>query len=127
VNGFSNSLVASVCDASYAASIRAIATKLGQLIGPPCITQAIRSDASGNPMCTVILNVESNNVEKSTPIPSCNSNGNAAPCWTLTPGTGACTGMSYTLNDLPANKTAQSENSKLTCVACQPGSTQSGC
>ena len=127
VNAFSNSVLASVCDASYAASMRVIATKLGQLIGPPCITQAIRTDANGDPMCTVTLNVVNNNVEKSTAIPNCNSNGNAAPCWTLTQGTGACTGVSYTLYDLPANNTAQSENSKLTCVACQPGSTQSGC
>jgi hypothetical protein len=127
VNAFSNSLLASVCDASYAASMRAIATKLGQLIGPPCLTQAIRNDANGNPMCTVTLNVESNNVGKSTAIPSCNSNGNVAPCWTLTAGTGVCTGLSYTLNDLPANKTAQNESSKLTCVTCQSGSTQSGC
>jgi len=127
VNAFPNSLLASVCDASYAASMKAIATKLGELIGPPCITQAIRKDANGNPMCTVTLNVVNDSVAKSTPIPSCDSNGNAAPCWTLTPGMGACTGMNYMLNDLPANKTAQSESSKLTCVACQPGSTLSGC
>ncbi|HEY2202392.1 MAG TPA: hypothetical protein VGH56_10905, partial [Solirubrobacteraceae bacterium] len=71
----------------------------------------------GNPMCTVTLNVVNNNVEKSTTIPNCNTNGNAAPCWTLAQGTGACTGLSYTLTDLPANQTAQSENSKLTCVS----------
>ncbi len=47
VNSFQNSVLASICDASYATSMNAIATKLGQLITPPCITGTIQQDAIG--------------------------------------------------------------------------------
>jgi hypothetical protein len=127
VNAFPMSVIASICDASYASSVQAIATKLGQLIGPGCITQKIRNDANGNPMCTATLNVENNNVYKSTAISNCNTNGNKAPCWTLVPGTGSCTGQSLQVNDLPANQTAQNESTTLTCTECPPAATPSGC
>ena len=34
--------------------MQAIATKLGQLITPPCITGTIQTDSMGQPMCSVI-------------------------------------------------------------------------
>jgi hypothetical protein len=125
-SSFQDSVVASICDASYASSMKAIATKLGQLITPPCITQKIQNDANGNPMCSVIENVENNNVFQRTAIPYCGSNGNTAPCWTLTGGSGNCTGQTLMVND-PSGMTAQNENSTVNCSVCLTGSTQPGC
>jgi hypothetical protein len=122
VSSFSDSVLASVCDASYAKSMTAIATKLGQLPTPPCITQTIQADKNGNPDCSVIENVESNNVVQRTAIPNCATNGNKAPCWSLVPGTGSCAGQSLQVNDSPQNV-----NFTLSCSVCVAGSTQSGC
>jgi hypothetical protein len=98
----------------------AIATKLGQLITPPCIQGKIQNDSNGNPMCSVIENVENNNVYQRTAIPNCNANGNNAPCWSLVQGTGMCTGQTLMVNDLPGNNTAQNENSTVNCSICLP-------
>jgi hypothetical protein len=126
VTSFSNSVVRSICDASYASSMNAIATKLGALITPPCITQKIQNDGNGNPLCSVIENVTNNNVTQRTAIPYCGSNGNSPPCWNLMGGTGTCTGQTLTVND-PSGMTAQSENSTVNCSICLAGSSEPGC
>jgi len=126
VTSFSNSVVRSICDGSYASSMNAIATKLGALITPPCITQQIQNDTNGNPMCSVIENVTNNNVTQRTAIPYCGSNNNSAPCWNLMNGTGNCSGKTLTVND-PSGMTAQSEDSTVNCSICLAGSTQPGC
>jgi hypothetical protein len=79
VTSFANSVVRSICDGSYASSMNAIATKLGQLITPPCITQTIQQDSNMNPMCSVIENVENNNVFVRTGIPYCGPNNDHSP------------------------------------------------
>jgi hypothetical protein len=119
VTSFQDSVVASICDNSYSQSMNAIATKLGQLITPPCITQTIQKDTNGNPMCSVIENVENNNVFQRTAIPYCGSNGNSAPCWTLVGGSGNCNGQTLMVND-PSGMTAQNENSTVNCSICLP-------
>ena len=48
----------SICDASYASTMHAIATKLGQLITPPCLKGTIQTDAMGQPMCSVIEHLD---------------------------------------------------------------------
>ena len=47
LNAFPNSVQASICDPSYAASMTAIAQKLGELITPPCITGRSRTTRWG--------------------------------------------------------------------------------
>ncbi len=107
VNSFTDSVLASICDASYASSMQAIATKIGQLLTPPCITQTIQNDKNGNPDCLVVENVENNNVYQRTTIPNCATNNNAAPCWQLAAGGGSCAGVSLQVNDTAQNATAQ--------------------
>jgi hypothetical protein len=116
---FQDSVVASICDASYAASMSAIATKLGQLMTPPCVTSVIQTDSKGNPNCSVI--------ENSTAIPNCATDGNVAPCWTLVAGTGTCTGKSIQVNDTAQNAAAQNVTLTLNCSVCVPNSGQLGC
>jgi hypothetical protein len=127
VSSFQDSVVASICDFSYAASLHAIATKLGQLITPPCITQTIQQDGNGNPDCTVVENVTNNSVTQKTAIPYCATNSNTAPCWNLAGGTGTCTGETLLLNDTPQNATAQSVSVTLSCSVCMSGAKLIGC
>jgi len=132
VNAFPNSVLASICDASYASSMTAIATKLGQLITPPCITGKIQQ-ANGLPMCSVVEHLQdSQGVKKDIALQNCASPGaNPAQCWSLTAGAMGCTnGSSLTVTDT-VNANPQSENSSVDCSICLPvpaGSTpQAGC
>jgi hypothetical protein len=129
VNSFQDSVLASICDASYAKSMTAIATKLGQLITPPCINQVIQQDANGNPQCSVIENVENSNVFQRTAIAYCGTNNNTAPCWSLVAGDPmtCANGQSLKVNDIAGNSTSQNENSTVNCSICLAGSTQIGC
>jgi len=131
VNAFPNSVLASICDASYASSMTAIATKLGQLITPPCITGKIQTDSQNQPMCSVVEHLtDMQGNKKDIPLQNCNENGNAAPCWTLTAGGTNCAGSQMMVNDPPGTNTS-SENSTVNCSICLPlpaGSTpQPGC
>ncbi len=129
VGSFQDSVLASICDASYAKSMTAIATKLGQLITPPCINQKIQTDTNGNPMCSVIENVENNNVFQRTAIPYCPTNNNTPPCWNLINGDPmSCpNGKSLMVMDPAGQNTSQNENSTVNCSICLPGTTQPGC
>jgi hypothetical protein len=127
LDAFPNSVVASICDPSYAESMTAIATKLGQLITPPCITSKVQNDSMGQPMCSVIENLtdtQGNTTSKA--IQNCNENGNAMPCWSLVPGAGNCAGQQLNVNDTNAAN-AQSANSLIECSICLPGVTAPGC
>jgi hypothetical protein len=129
VSSFSDSVLASICDASYAKSMQAIATKLGQLPASSCITQAIQNDLNGNPDCTVVENVENNNVYQATAIPYCGTNNNTPPCWNLVIGNPlSCPdGRSLQVQDTTQNTTAQNVSFTLNCSVCVPGSSQQGC
>ncbi|HEY4393085.1 MAG TPA: hypothetical protein VGP64_03440 [Polyangia bacterium] len=127
VTSFPDSVLASVCDLSYASSMTATATKIGQLIIPPCITQTIQNDANGNPICSIIEHVGNNDVVQSAAIPNCATSGNVAPCWTLVSGTAHCAGRSLTINDTPQNDAAQSAYFTMNCSVCVPNAGQRGC
>ncbi len=131
VNAFPNSVLASICDASYAKSMATIAAKLGALITPPCITGQIQTDSQGQPMCSVVEHlVDMQNNKKDIALQNCNENGGALPCWTLTMGGMNCGGAQLSVMDPPGTNN-NSENSTVNCSICLPvpvGSTpQPGC
>ncbi len=126
--GFPQYLLASICDASYASSMQAIAMKLGALITPPCLKGKIQTDAMGQPMCSVIehlTDMQGNKTDKG--IQNCNENGNAQPCWTLTTGGMNCTGGQQLMVNDTAGQTSQSASSTINCSVCLAGSTAAGC
>jgi hypothetical protein len=131
VKSFPNYFVSSICDASYAQSMTAIATKLGALIKPNCITGKIQSDSNGHPLCTVVNHLTSANSTTATDvnIPNCDTNNNTAPCWTLEANAAACPkgGVALKLNQDAAAMNAASLNSTVDCSLCLPGSTAPGC
>ena len=127
LNSFQNSVIASICDPSYQSSMQAIATKLGQLITPPCITGKIQSDPAGNPQCSVIEHqTDGSGTKHDASIPNCAEDGNALPCWNLAPGMGTCAGQQINVMD-PAGTSTNAESSTINCSLCLPGSTQPGC
>jgi hypothetical protein len=126
VDGFSNSVLTSVCDASYAASARAIATKVGQLpSNGTCLTGAIQVTANGQPNCTAVAQVpDGSGASKTVPYANCNTNGNTAPCWTLVAGATNCLGVTVAVTEAAG---APSSSVTVSCQVCQPGAYVPGC
>ena len=128
VHAFPHSVIGSICDINYSASMDEIANKLGQFFTPPCIESKIQNDAKGNPDCSVIENLtDAGGHQTHLAIENCNENGNTPPCWTLETGMNNCTGQSLKVNDSAANMMASSENSTISCSLCVPGVAAPGC
>ncbi|HXU64443.1 MAG TPA: hypothetical protein VN962_22240 [Polyangia bacterium] len=130
-HGFTNSLVASICDPSYRNAMLAIATKLGAMINnSSCLALGrVQNDIQGHPACTVTNHLQdaSGNVTD-VPVSSCDENGNTPPCWTLNAGTSCPAGdLMFQLMPDQAAQNAASLSSTLTCPICQPGSSLPGC
>jgi hypothetical protein len=124
VNAFPNSVVASICDKTYAASMTAIAMKLGALIKPNCLQGSFQKDSQGQPQCAVTNHLtDSSGNTTDIPIPNCQENGGAAPCWDLGQDTMACPGGGQALKvTQDANSmNAASLNSTVECSICFPG------
>ncbi len=129
VNAFQNSVLASICDSNYATSMAAIANALGQLITPPCITDTIQQDSTGQPMCSVVEHLtDSQGVKKDIALQNCASNGsNPAQCWAMKAGAMGCTnGSQLTVTDT-VNANPQSEDSTVDCSLCLAGAAVAGC
>ncbi|HLK90049.1 MAG TPA: hypothetical protein VKZ18_09145, partial [Polyangia bacterium] len=125
VSTFPQSVIASLCDASYAASMQTMATKIGLLSGPPCITGTIQTNASAQPNCTVSAVVQqASGGSKTEAYPSCDDSGNVAPCFSIVPAAGGCVGSSLVTMDAP---TAPSTSVTVSCQICKPGVSVSGC
>ena len=126
VNGFADSVLASICDLSYASAAQVIATKVGQLpSNGGCLTGRIQTAVTGEPNCTVVAQVPSaSGATKSVPYASCQANGGTAPCWTLVTGSMNCTGQTVALTEAPS---APSSSITVSCQVCQPGATVPGC
>lgn len=125
VNGFSNSVLASDCDPSYAASMTAIATKITQLPGSPCITGTIQTTATGEPNCTgTALVQDASGASQTQPYPNCADTQNAAPCFSIVNGSDTCAGSMVTVVDVP---TEPSSSFTVSCQICNPGASVPGC
>jgi hypothetical protein len=133
VNGFSNSVLASICDATYRQSMTAIATKLGNLVASQsCIGAGvtIQEDSNALPFCTVTAHVsDSNGNVTDHQLQNCGANSNTPPCWTLATDATACPAGGFVLQVI-ADSTlmdAAALTTTLKCNVCQPGSTKPGC
>jgi hypothetical protein len=127
LNAFPNSVVASVCDASYAQSMANIATNLAALITPPCITGEIQNDTMGNPMCSVIEHITDLQGDRTdVALQNCAENGNQPPCWSLTAGAMNCNGAQLNITDT-SNTNSASESVAITCSLQLPAGADGGC
>jgi hypothetical protein len=126
VNSFSNSVLASICDPSYASVAQAIATKVAQLPSTGgCLTGTIELTAAGQPNCTAVARVlDASGVSKSVPYANCQANGDTAPWWTLVTGATTCAVQTVAVTDAPG---AASSLLTVSCQVCNPGASGPGC
>jgi hypothetical protein len=124
VNAFPQSALTSICDASYAPAMQAIAAKISVLPSPPCLTGTIQLDAKGLPDCSIEAHiVNASGTFTDTAYQNCALTGSAPPCWSL--GTApTCSGS--TVNVVEATG-ATSQSVTVSCSLCQPGVAGSGC
>jgi hypothetical protein len=106
--------------------MQTIADTIVQLPGAinNCVTGPIQKTSAGTPNCDVTAEVQSNGQIVAVPYPNCIASGNAAPCWSSSPGIGSCTGQSFAVTDAPG---APSLVLNVTCSLCQAGVTAPGC
>jgi hypothetical protein len=126
VDGFPESVLASICDATYAPVAQTIATKIAGLPdNQNCLTGPIQLDGYGQPTCTVTATIaNASGATLTVPYPECAEDGNVIPCWSLATGTGGCGGQSLVIDDAPGQP---SETVTATCSVCKPGTYAPGC
>jgi hypothetical protein len=113
VGAFPHHVMGSICDASFATTMQAIASAIEQL-ATPCVPNNVQKDTQGNPKCTV--------TQGSATVQSCAANGNQPPCWTLT-ASSTCAGQSLLVNGAGTS----SGSTTITCTLCPAGATGTGC
>jgi hypothetical protein len=114
-----NGVLAKACD-DVAGSLRAIATSIASVLGPPCLTGAFASVAGPRgprPDCTIVDYPPTADGGAGISIPACADTGGAAPCWTLTDDA-ACPGGKLLGFESPPGAPAVGANSSVTCTVC---------
>ena len=124
VNQFgANGLLLPICAADFGPSLDRIATQINTTLQPPCITQRVASKpGTPDPDCTVVSHT-SNGLGGfvDAAVPYCGSNGNAAPCWKLTPGGTSCAaGQIVDVSSDPNLPTSTAQNATVNCALCDP-------
>jgi hypothetical protein len=118
VKAFPNFYLGSICDSNYQASMTAIATVLGRLLTPACISGSIAQDEHGQPACSVtnhLTNASGDAMD--LPVPNCAENGNTAPCWTLQSDPTSCPGGGQALK-VQQDAAAMSANTLNSTIEC---------
>ena len=117
-----NGFLASICDNTYVASVSAIASKIGALVGPKCITAAIQQDSGGEPQCTVSAHITDGGGVTDEVVPSCLVSGGVAPCWTLGANSNICPtgGSSFTISGDPNHPNPTALSFSYSCVRSTP-------
>jgi hypothetical protein len=126
VGAFPQSVLASICNPSYASVAQTIAAKIAALPqNQNCLTGQLQLDGYHQPACTVTASVaNASGATLTVPYPNCTENENLVPCWTLTDGAASCSGQSFIIHDLPGQP---SQSVTATCSFCRPGVEAPGC
>jgi len=125
-------LLETICADSFAPALGQIATELGKLLGPQCLTNNLVDTDTNTPglqpECQVTDQYVMNGKTFTSAVPSCASNGNTAPCWSLDTDAQKCPGNTLILNvnrggaQLPSGL-----STAVSCAQCIAGVTQAGC
>jgi len=124
VNQFgANGLLLPICAGDFGPSLDRIATLINTTLQPPCITQRVANKAgTQDPECTVVSHTSDGlGGFVDAAVPYCGANGNAAPCWTLTPGGTSCTGGRIVdVSSAPNLPPSTAQNATVNCALCDP-------
>lgn len=135
VQAFGNhGLFETACASSYAPALMQIATELGRLIGPPCISGALVDGDLGTPGLQPICNVSESYIGDGgstarIDLPACAANGHTTPCWTIAPNRTSCTAPSllFSVDRTGAPPPPNGAHVTVSCQACIPGQVMPGC
>ena len=127
VNAFQDSVLARSATPATRSSMTAIATKLGQLVTPPCITQTIQNGLGRRPDVHGHRERDDNSVKKNTAILNCDDNNNTAPCWTLSLRDGELHRSDTRVNDLPGTNARARAPRSTARSACRGRRALPGC
>jgi hypothetical protein len=111
-----NGVLTSACD-DPPTSLRAIATTIAGVLGPPCLPGAFAKKTGphgARPDCTIVDYPAGG---AAAPIPSCVDTANVAPCWTLGDDA-ACPGGQLLGFMSPAGAPPIGADSSVQCVVC---------
>lgn len=134
VESFGNhGLLQTICANSFAPSLMLIATELGKLLGPQCLTgNLVDLDITTpqiEPQCQV-TDQYVNDQGKTVPsaLPACASNNNTAPCWSLQADANKCPGNTLVLaaNRGPG-QLPNGLSTSVSCAMCIDGVGKAGC
>jgi hypothetical protein len=120
-----NGLKLSICDTSFAPSLRRIGELINDTLKPPCVPGAIANKPNTQvPDCTVVSHTPNGTggLVDAT-VPACADNGGRAPCWSLQPGVcpSGGDGQIVQLSTDPSLPPASAQNATVNCALCVPG------
>jgi hypothetical protein len=124
-----NGLFLPICANSFAPALQTIASTIGKVLGPRCITGNVVQKANGQPDCSVIdKSFDDAGNPVNTPVPACADNNNTAPCWQLTQDAMNCPNAQVLSVMRPTGMMPPSGlSSAISCSVCIPGAMQTGC
>ncbi|HET6146938.1 MAG TPA: hypothetical protein VFH68_05360 [Polyangia bacterium] len=134
VEAFGNhGLLQTICAPTFAPSLMLIATELSKLLGPQCISnKLVDLDVSTpeiDPQCQVTdqyVNDQQKTI--SSALPSCASNGNQAPCWSLQADPVKCPNGTLLLNaNRGPGQLPNGLSTSVSCAMCIDGVAKAGC
>ena len=124
-NGFSNSVLGSVCDANYAENLSRLLCREGERGSPPCVPVEVqtKTDAEGRsyPDCAVTEHLTSADPVHDFFLPPCATAAAGAACWSIgAAGTGYCPagGRPFTVSNEPVGPDPANYSASVT-VSCQ--------
>ena len=125
----SKGLTLPICETSFAPLMARIGEEIGRLFGAPCINRVVPKIFGTRPECNVIAHARnSNGTVVDSVVPFCGDVGGSAPCWSLIPGTGSCTGSTLDISPDPANPLSRSSTSYFyQCAYCASSMPARGC
>ncbi len=132
-NSFQNSILASVCDASYASALNEFVPRFEGNLVPPCLPADIQSwtDSAGNtyPDCVVTEHLTTPDGVQAIPIPACAAAPAGSACWSLgPPGTPDCSGPTLMLTNEPVlSDPYYAANLRIACQESPPADAVAAC
>jgi hypothetical protein len=130
-----NGVFQPICNKTYEMALQVIATKLGQLLGDPCVDGKVLDTAGGlwatgdanPPDCAVVDHVTNDQGARiDSPVPRCDDANPVPPCWHIA-GQGMCKAGQFFLKieRAPGNQ-ATDLNSSVSCSVrvCPPPGTE---
>jgi hypothetical protein len=128
VEGFGgNGVFLPICAPTFAPALQRIAEEIGKVLGPKCVSGTL-VQKNGQPDCSVVDHAfNDQGVQIDSVVPSCASNGNAAPCWALNDDAMNCPNAKVLAVNRSGQTLPSDLNSSVSCSLCIDKVNTAGC